>query len=451
MSNLGFDFAPDVRPLAARMRPKSLQGYIGQTHIIEKDSVLYRAIEQGRCHSLILWGPPGVGKTTLAEIIANHADAELAKLSAVTAGVKEIREVVLEAKSRLSQSGRRTLLFVDEVHRFNKSQQDAFLPHIEDGTFVFIGATTENPSFALNNAVLSRARVYTLKPLTQEELLFTLQNAIDKDEQLSQITIHIEHEALCAIAQAADGDARKALNLLEQSVDLGHRIGNDIKIDSDVLTQILPTHLAKYDKGGDIYYDLISAFHKSVRGSNPDAALYWYCRILVGGGDPLYVARRLLAIASEDIGNADPRALQVALNAWDIFHRVGPAEGERAIAQATIYLASAAKSNAVYTAFKQAKRDAATDGDLPVPEHLRNAPTQLMKEMGFGAEYRYAHDEPGAYAAGENYFPEAVEDRQYYFPTDRGLEKQIKEKLSYLKSLDSTSVQQRYGKKSGKT
>ncbi|KZN61913.1 ATPase AAA [Pseudoalteromonas luteoviolacea CPMOR-1] len=451
MSNLGFDFAPDVRPLAARMRPKSLQGYIGQTHIIDKGSVLYRAIEQGRCHSLILWGPPGVGKTTLAEIIAYHADADLAKLSAVTSGVKEIREVVLEAKSRLSQSGRRTLLFVDEVHRFNKSQQDAFLPHIEDGTFVFIGATTENPSFALNNAVLSRARVYTLKPLTQDELLFTLQNAIDNDEQLSQITIHIEHDALSAIAQAADGDARKALNLLEQSVDLGHRTGSDIKIDSDVLSQILPTHLAKYDKGGDIYYDLISAFHKSVRGSNPDAALYWYCRILAGGGDPLYVARRLLAIASEDIGNADPRALQVALNAWDIFHRVGPAEGERAIAQATIYMASAAKSNAVYTAFKQAKRDAATDGDLPVPEHLRNAPTQLMKEMGFGAEYRYAHDEPGAYAAGENYFPEAVADRQYYFPTDRGLEKQIKEKLNYLKSLDSSSAQQRYAKKSGKT
>ncbi|KID56939.1 recombination factor protein RarA [Pseudoalteromonas luteoviolacea] len=451
MSNLGFDFAPDVRPLAARMRPKSLQGYIGQTHIIDKGSVLYRAIEQGRCHSLILWGPPGVGKTTLAEIIANHADAELEKLSAVTSGVKEIREAVLEAKSRLSQSGRRTLLFVDEVHRFNKSQQDAFLPHIEDGTFVFIGATTENPSFALNNAVLSRARVYTLKPLTQDELLFTLQNAIENDEQLSQITIHIEQDALSAIAQAADGDARKALNLLEQSVDLGHRSGNGIQIDSDVLSQILPTHLAKYDKGGDIYYDLISAFHKSVRGSSPDAALYWYCRILAGGGDPLYVARRLLAIASEDIGNADPRALQVALNAWDIFHRVGPAEGERAIAQATIYMASAAKSNAVYTAFKQAKRDAATDGDLPVPEHLRNAPTQLMKEMGFGAEYRYAHDESGAYAAGENYFPEAVADRQYYFPTDRGLEKQIKEKLNYLKSLDSTSAQQRYAKKSGKT
>ncbi|KZN55511.1 replication-associated recombination protein A [Pseudoalteromonas luteoviolacea] len=451
MSNFGFDFAPDVRPLAARMRPKSLQGYIGQTHIIEKGSVLYRAIEQGRCHSLILWGPPGVGKTTLAEIIANHADAELEKLSAVTAGVKEIREAVLEAKSRLSQSGRRTLLFVDEVHRFNKSQQDAFLPHIEDGTFVFIGATTENPSFALNNAVLSRARVYTLKPLSQDELLFTLQNAIEHDEQLSQLAIHIEQEALVAIAQAADGDARKALNLLEQSVDLGHRTGSDIKIDSDVLSQILPTHLAKYDKGGDIYYDLISAFHKSVRGSNPDAALYWYCRILAGGGDPLYVARRLLAIASEDIGNADPRALQVALNAWDIFHRVGPAEGERAIAQATIYMASAAKSNAVYTAFKQAKRDAETDGDLPVPEHLRNAPTKLMKEMGFGAEYRYAHDEPGAYAAGENYFPESVSDRQYYYPTERGLEKQIKEKLNYLKSLDNSSAQQRYTQKPGKT
>ncbi|MCG7550777.1 MULTISPECIES: replication-associated recombination protein A [Pseudoalteromonas] len=449
MSSLGFDFAPDVRPLAARMRPKSLQGYIGQTHIIAKDSVLYRAIEQGRCHSLILWGPPGVGKTTLAEIIANHADAQLAKLSAVTSGVKEIREVVLEAKSRLAQSGRRTLLFVDEVHRFNKSQQDAFLPHIEDGTFVFIGATTENPSFALNNAILSRARVYTLKPLTMDELVFALRQALNDDEQLSQLAINIEDEAINALAQAADGDARKALNLLEQAVDLGHRDGSKVDIDKSVLTQILPTHLAKYDKGGDIYYDLISAFHKSVRGSSPDAALYWYCRILAGGGDPLYVARRLLAIASEDIGNADPRALQVALNAWDIFHRVGPAEGERAIAQATIYLASAAKSNAVYTAFKQAKRDAQTDGDLPVPEHLRNAPTKLMKEMGFGEEYRYAHDEPGAYAAGENYFPETVSDRQYYFPTDRGLEKQIKEKLNYLKSQDNISNQKRYTKKPG--
>ncbi|KZN48780.1 replication-associated recombination protein A [Pseudoalteromonas luteoviolacea] len=446
MTNLGFDFSPDVRPLAARMRPKSLQDYIGQTHILAQGSVLYRAIEQGKCHSLILWGPPGVGKTTLAEIIAHHADAELAKLSAVTAGVKEIREVVLEAKSRLSQSGRRTLLFVDEVHRFNKSQQDAFLPHIEDGTFVFIGATTENPSFALNNAILSRARVYTLKPLSIEELTHALNRALRDDEQLSKVKITISKEAISAIAQAADGDTRRALNLLEQAVDLGTHKDEQIVVDSKVLEQILPSHLAKYDNGGDIYYDLISAFHKSVRGSAPDAALYWYCRILAGGGDPLYVARRLLAISTEDIGNADPRAMQVALNAWDIYHRVGPAEGERAIAQATIYLASAAKSNSVYTAFKQAKRDAMSDLDLPVPEHLRNAPTKLMKEMGFGEEYRYAHDESGAYAAGENYFPEAVSDRQYYFPTDRGLEKQIGEKLNYLKSLDSNSGQQRYGK-----
>nr|WP_247684774.1 replication-associated recombination protein A [Pseudoalteromonas luteoviolacea] len=428
------------------MRPKSLQAYIGQTHILAKGSVLYRAIEQGKCHSLVLWGPPGVGKTTLAEIIAHHADAELAKLSAVTAGVKEIREVVLEAKSRLSQSGRRTLLFVDEVHRFNKSQQDAFLPHIEDGTFVFIGATTENPSFALNNAILSRARVYTLKSLTVEELTHALNRALQEDEQLSKVKVVIAPQAMLAIAKAADGDTRRALNLLEQAVDLGTQHDGHIEVDSKVLEQILPSHLAKYDKGGDIYYDLISAFHKSVRGSAPDAALYWYCRILAGGGDPLYVARRLLAIATEDIGNADPRAMQVALNAWDIYHRVGPAEGERAIAQATLYLASAAKSNAVYTAFKQAKRDAASDPDLPVPEHLRNAPTKLMKEMGFGEEYRYAHDEQGAYAAGENYFPEAVSDRQYYFPTDRGLEKQIGEKLNYLKSLDATSSRQRYGK-----
>ncbi|OHU87918.1 MULTISPECIES: replication-associated recombination protein A [Pseudoalteromonas] len=443
MTSLGFNFAPDVRPLAARMRPTCLEQYIGQSHILSPEQPLYKAIAAGHCHSLIVWGPPGVGKTTLAEVIAHHASAELTQLSAVTSGVKEIREAVLEAKGRLSQ-GRRTLLFVDEVHRFNKSQQDAFLPYIEDGTFIFIGATTENPSFALNNAILSRARVYTLKALTEDELVKVLTRAIEFDEQLKQLVIDIPEKALVAIAKASSGDARKALNLLEQAVDLAERNENRVVIDSDVLTHVLPSHLAKYDKGGDIYYDLISAFHKSVRGSSPDAALYWYCRILAGGGDPLYVARRLLAIATEDIGNADPRAMQVALNAWDIYQRVGPSEGERAIAQATIYLASAAKSNAVYTAFNQAKQDAASDPDFEVPLHLRNAPTSLMKELGYGEQYRYAHNESGAFAAGENYFPEQIKDRQYYQPTDRGLEKQIKSKLEYLQQQNLQSDMKRY-------
>ncbi|ASD67081.1 replication-associated recombination protein A [Pseudoalteromonas piscicida] len=445
MTSLGFDFTPDVRPLAARMRPTSLDHYVGQSHILSKGSVLYRAIESGRCHSLILWGPPGVGKTTLAEIIANYADAELIKLSAVSAGIKEVREAVVDAKNRLAQFGRRTLLFVDEVHRFNKSQQDGFLPHIEDGTFIFIGATTENPSFALNNAILSRARVYTLQSLVEDELTQVLEDALSRDEQLSKLAITIDDSALELIAKAASGDARKALNLLEQAVDLSFDPNlNSHLVNELVLKQVLPSQLSSYDNKGDLYYDLISAFHKSVRGSAPDAALYWYCKILAGGGDPLYVARRLLAIATEDIGNADPRAMQVALNAWDIFHRVGPSEGERAIAQATLYLASAPKSNAVYMAFNQAKRDAASDPNYPVPEHLRNAPTKLMKELGFGEEYRYAHNEPGAFAAGENYFPEAIQERQYYQPTDRGLEKQIADKLNYLQTQNAQSSNKRY-------
>jgi putative ATPase len=444
LSNLGFNFGPDVRPLAARMRPETLNDYIGQQHLLSPDKPLYQAILAGRCHSLILWGPPGVGKTTLAQIIANHADASLIQMSAVTAGVKDIREAVSEAKANLAGRGQRTLLFVDEVHRFNKSQQDAFLPHIEDGTFIFVGATTENPSFALNNAILSRARVYVLKALEQADLFTVIERALREDVELSQKHIEIAENAKQALCQASDGDARKVLNLLEQAVDLTTEQQGKYLVDQHVLSQVLPTHLAKYDKGGDEFYDLISAFHKSVRGSSPDGALYWYCRILAGGGDPLYVARRLLAIATEDIGNADPRAMEVALNAWDIFQRVGPSEGERAIAQATIYLASAPKSNAVYMAFNQAMQDAKNEPSHPVPEHLRNAPTSLMKDLGYGAEYRYAHNEEGAFAAGEKYFPEAINDRQYYFPTDRGLEQKIKQKLDYLSQRNEQSDIKRY-------
>ncbi|WP_404340012.1 replication-associated recombination protein A [Pseudoalteromonas mariniglutinosa] len=444
MSNFGFNFAPDVRPLAARMRPSTLHEYIGQQHLLSADKPLYQAILAGRCHSLILWGPPGVGKTTLAQIIANHADASLIQMSAVTAGVKDIRDAVSEAKTNLAGRGQRTLLFVDEVHRFNKSQQDAFLPHIEDGTFIFVGATTENPSFALNNAILSRTRVYVLKALQQSDLNTVIERALRDDAELSQKQLEIADNAKQALCQASDGDARKVLNLLEQAVDLTVEQQGKFVIDHHVLSQVLPSHLAKYDNGGDEFYDLISAFHKSVRGSSPDAALYWYCRILAGGGDPLYVARRLLAIATEDIGNADPRAMAVALNAWDIFQRVGPSEGERAIAQATIYLASAAKSNAVYKAFNQAKQDAQNEPSYPVPEHLRNAPTSLMKDLGYGAQYRYAHDEEGAFAAGENYFPVAIAQKQYYFPSDRGLEQKIKQKLDYLKERDQQSDLKRY-------
>ncbi len=426
------------------MRPETLNDYIGQQHLLSPDKPLYQAILAGRCHSLILWGPPGVGKTTLAQIIANHADASLIQMSAVTAGVKDIRDAVSEAKANLAGRGQRTLLFVDEVHRFNKSQQDAFLPHIEDGTFIFVGATTENPSFALNNAILSRARVYVLKALEQADLFNVIERALREDVELSQKHIEIAENAKQALCQASDGDARKVLNLLEQAVDLTSEQQGKYLVDQHVLSQVLPTHLAKYDKGGDEFYDLISAFHKSVRGSSPDGALYWYCRILAGGGDPLYVARRLLAIATEDIGNADPRAMEVALNAWDIFQRVGPSEGERAIAQATIYLASAPKSNAVYMAFNQAMQDAKNEPSHPVPEHLRNAPTSLMKDLGYGAEYRYAHNEEGAFAAGEKYFPEAINDRQYYFPTDRGLEQKIKQKLEYLTQRNEQSDIKRY-------
>ncbi|TCP95830.1 recombination protein MgsA [Cricetibacter osteomyelitidis] len=445
MSNLSFDFAEnDFRPLAARMRPTNLDQYCGQQHLVGQGKPLRKAVEAGHIHSMIFWGPPGTGKTTLAEIIAQRINAEVERISAVTSGIKEIREAIERAKQN-SLADRRTILFVDEVHRFNKSQQDAFLPHIEDGTIIFIGATTENPSFELNNALLSRARVYVLRPLTVQDIERILQQAInDKERGLGKERLILQENLLHDLAEYVNGDARLALNCLELMADMADETENGKNLDRTLLTEVLGERQARFDKGGDRFYDLISALHKSVRGSAPDAALYWYARIITAGGDPLYVARRLLAIASEDIGNADPRAMQVAIAAWDCFTRVGAYEGERAIAQAIIYLAIAPKSNAVYEAFNAAKKQAKESPDYDVPVHLRNAPTNLMKELGFGQEYRYAHFEPNAYAAGENYFPEPLKDNQYYFPTNRGMESKIKEKLDWLRQQDAASDKKRY-------
>ena len=446
MANLALDFATeDFRPLAARMRPRNLNESCGQEHLIGEGKPLRRAIENRHPHSMILWGPPGTGKTTLAEIIAHQMNAEVERISAVTSGVKEIREAIERAKqNRLAD--RPTILFVDEVHRFNKSQQDAFLPHIEDGTIIFIGATTENPSFELNNALLSRARLYIVKSLTQQDIVQVLQQALtDSERGIGKVRLQIEQNLLEELAEFVNGDARLALNSLELMVDMAQEDEQNCKkLDRTLLKEVLGERQARFDKQGDLYYDLISALHKSVRGSAPDAALYWYARIINAGGDPLYVARRLLAIASEDVGNADPRAMQVALSAWDCFTRVGAAEGERAIAQAIVYLAIAPKSNAVYKAFKLAKQQAQQYPDLEVPLYLRNAPTQLMEKLGYGKEYRYAHDEPNAYAAGENYFPQQLKDSQYYFPTERGVEMKMKEKLDWLREQDKHSDKVRW-------
>ncbi|MGL9736263.1 MAG: replication-associated recombination protein A [Symbiopectobacterium sp.] len=446
MSNLSLDFSDNsFQPLAARMRPVTLAQYIGQQHLLGAGKPLPRAIEAGQLHSMILWGPPGTGKTTLAELIGRYGQADMERISAVTSGIKEIREAIERARQN-RDAGRRTILFVDEVHRFNKSQQDAFLPHIEDGTITFIGATTENPSFELNLALLSRARVYLLKALTVEDIEQVLQQAMtDTTRGFGGQNIVLPPETQRLLAELVNGDARRALNSMEIMADMAEVDAQGKRVlTPELLHEVSDERSAHFDNKGDRYYDLISALHKSVRGSAPDAALYWYARIITAGGDPLYVARRLLAIASEDVGNADPRGMQVAIAAWDCFTRVGPAEGERAIAQAIVYLACAPKSNAVYTAFKAAMQDVREKPDYDVPEHLRNAPTKLMKEMGLGAEYRYAHDEPNAYAAGEDYFPQAMAQTRYYQPTSRGLEAKIGEKLAWLIAQDQNSPIKRY-------
>lgn len=423
-------------PLAARMRPESLTDFIGQQHLLAEGKSLKIAIDAGLIHSLVFWGPPGVGKTTLAKIIAKNTHCHFIELSAVMAGVKEIRAAVAEAEHYQMQSGTRTIVFIDEIHRFSKSQQDSLLAPIENGTIILFGATTENPSFELNNALLSRVRVYVLRSIEADDLRNLINRAIsDKDRGIGDKQLDVKQDALELICKAADGDARRSLNLLQIAADLCKVIEGKNTINIDVLNEALQGQTNRYDKQGDIFFDQISALHKSVRGTDPDAALYWFSRMIDGGCDPFYIARRLIRMASEDIGNADPRGLQLALDATQAYERLGSPEGELALAHATVYLACAPKSNAVYTAYKTAMHEAKNNGSLEVPIHLKNAPTKLMSELGYGASYRYAHNEQFGYAAEENYFPEKLKGSQYYLPTERGLEKKIKEKLVFLRTL----------------
>ena len=415
-----------MEPLASKLRPQNLNEFVGQRHILSPGKPLFEAIEHGRLHSMVLWGPPGVGKTTLARLMCEKASAHFETLSAVTSGVKDIREVVARAGKRLESDNQPTVLFVDEVHRFNKSQQDAFLPHIESGLLTFIGATTENPSFELNNALLSRVSVYVLKALSDEELL----TLIERAEIASDISI--EDKSLL-IASCA-GDGRTVLNFFSLCVELANA-KQVSSIDSALIKEVIGHTVHTFDKGGEHFYDQISALHKSIRGSNPDAALFWCLSMLEGGVSPHYVLRRLVRAASEDIGNADPRALTITLDAWQAYDRLGDGEGFLVIAQAVIYLAVAPKSNAIYTAYNQALNTVKSLKHLEVPIHLRNAPTKLMKQLGYGREYRYAHDYDYAYVPGEQYFPDGI-DETFYQPTDRGLEKKIKEKLARLLQLD---------------
>lgn len=422
--------ATSYRPLADRIRPETLDEVVGQKHVLGQDKPLRSAIENGHLHSMVFWGPPGCGKTTLAHLIALHSDSEMIKISAVLGGVSDIRKAVTQARSRRAQ-GLKTLLFVDEVHRFNKAQQDAFLPHVEDGTFIFIGATTENPSFELNNALLSRSRVYVLKPVQADDIMSTLKRAIqDSRSGLGSRSLKIEDAALKLLAEWADGDVRRALNTLETVADLV-----ETTITSTDVKALLGDQVRRFDKGGEAFYDQISALHKSVRNSHPDAALYWCVRMLDGGCDPLYIARRLIRMASEDIGNADPRALQIALTTWDVIERLGRPEGDLTLAQTVIFLACAPKSNAVYTAFKATQKLVKETGSLEVPMSMRNAPTKLMKALDYGKSYLYDHDYEHAFAAEQTCLPEEIADIQFYHPVDRGLEKRTAESLAYIRYL----------------